>query len=156
MWSKPCLVKTRFMELMQPRLFSVSSLGTRSSLSSNLPATSTNIVSAFDEAWPAELWTERELTGQEKTRERDNVKLLHRDVVAVHEQVQQVDGQVSGCRTQPKVVADNGHKVGKVSSQAELRRLSFVRRQLELLKTKQKKNNPHIQAETAEKKPEPL
>lgn len=38
MWSKPCLVNTRFMELMQLRLFRDSSLGTRSSLSSNLPA----------------------------------------------------------------------------------------------------------------------
>lgn len=62
------------------------------------------------------------------------MKLLHGDVVAVHEQVQQVDGQVSGCGTQPEVVADNGHQVGKVPSQAELRGLSFVRRQLELLK----------------------
>lgn len=61
------------------------------------------------------------------------MELLHGDGVAVHEQVQQVDGQVSGCRTQPEVVAHNGHQVGKVSSQAELRRLSFVRRQLQLL-----------------------
>lgn len=64
------------------------------------------------------------------------MKLLHCDVVAVHEQVQQVDGQVSGCRTQLEVVADDGHQVSKVPSQAELRRLSFVRRQLELLKGK--------------------
>lgn len=62
------------------------------------------------------------------------MKLLHCDVVAVHEQVQQVDGQVSGCRTQSEVVADDGHQVSKVPSQAELRGLSFVRRQLELLK----------------------
>lgn len=85
------------------------------------------------EEQPAGPWVRRELTGQEETRERDNVKLLHCDVVAVHEQVQQVDGQVSGCRTQPEVVADDGHQVGKVPSQAELRGLSFVRRQLELL-----------------------
>lgn len=37
MCSRPCLVTTTFMELMQPRPFSVSSFGTRSSLSSNLP-----------------------------------------------------------------------------------------------------------------------
>lgn len=62
------------------------------------------------------------------------MKLLHGDVVAVHEQVQQVDGQVSGCRTQSEVVADDGHQVCKIPSQAELRGLCFVRRQLELLK----------------------
>lgn len=76
------------------------------------------------------------LTGQKETRERDHVELLHRDIVAVHEEVQQVDRQVSGRGTQPEVVADDGHKVGKVPSQAELRRLAFVGRQLELLAEK--------------------
>ena len=61
------------------------------------------------------------------------MKLLHRDVIAVHEEVQQVDGQVSGCRTQPEAVADDGYEVGEVSSQVELRGLAFVGRQLELL-----------------------
>lgn len=61
------------------------------------------------------------------------MKLLHRDIIAVHEEVQQVDGQVSGCGTQPEAVADNGYEVGKVSSQVELRGLTFVGRQLELL-----------------------
>lgn len=62
-----------------------------------------------------------ELTGQDKTRERHNVKLLHCHIVAVHEQVQQVDGQMSGCRTQPEVVASDGQEVDKVPSQVELR-----------------------------------
>lgn len=61
------------------------------------------------------------------------MKLLHRHIIAVHEEVQQVDGQVSGCRTQPEAVADDGYEVCKVSSQVELRGLTFVGRQLELL-----------------------
>lgn len=61
------------------------------------------------------------------------MKLLHCDIIAVHEEVQQVDGQVSGCRAQPEAVADDGYEVCKVSSQAELGGLSFVGRQLELL-----------------------
>lgn len=54
MWSSPCLVRTRFMELMQPRLFKVSSLGTRSSLSSNLPVERRRNASAVDSAWSCE------------------------------------------------------------------------------------------------------
>lgn len=65
------------------------------------------------------------LTGQKKTRERDHVKLLHRDVIAVHEEVQQVDGQVPGRRTEPEAVADNGYEVCEVSPQIELRGLTF-------------------------------
>lgn len=61
------------------------------------------------------------LTGQKKTGEGDHVKLLQRDVIAVHEEVQQVDGQVSGRGTQLEAVADNGYEVCKVSSQVELR-----------------------------------
>jgi len=61
------------------------------------------------------------------------VKLLHGDVIAVHEKVQQVDSQVSGGGTKPKAVADDGYEVCKVSSQVELRGLTFVGRQLELL-----------------------
>lgn len=61
------------------------------------------------------------------------MKLLHRHIVAVHEKVQQVDSQVSGCRAQPEAIADNGYEVGKVSSEVELRGLAFVGRQLELL-----------------------
>lgn len=61
------------------------------------------------------------------------MELLHCDIIAVHEEVQQVDGQVSGCRTQPEAVADDGYEVCKVSSQVELRGLAFVGGQLELL-----------------------
>ena len=61
------------------------------------------------------------------------MKLLHRDIIAVHEEVQQVDGQVSGCRTQPEAVADDGYEVCEVPPQVELRRLAFEGRQLELL-----------------------
>lgn len=53
------------------------------------------------------------------------MKLLHRDVIAVHEEVQQVDGQVSGRRTEPEAVADNGYEVCEVSPQIELRGLTF-------------------------------
>lgn len=73
------------------------------------------------------------LTGQKKTREGDHVKLRHRDIIAVHEEVQQVDGEVSGCGTQPEAVADDGDEVCEVSPQVELRGLAFVGRQLELL-----------------------
>lgn len=61
------------------------------------------------------------------------MKLLHRDIIAVHEEVQQVDGKVSGCRTQPETVADDGYEVRKVSPEVELRGLTFEGRQLELL-----------------------
>lgn len=61
------------------------------------------------------------------------MKLLQRDIITVHEKVQQVDGQVSGCRTKPEAVTDDGYEVCKVSPQVELRGLTFVGRQLELL-----------------------
>lgn len=61
------------------------------------------------------------------------MKLLHGDVIAVHEEVQEVDGQVSGCGAEPEVVADDGNEVSKVTPEAELRGLSFVGGQLELL-----------------------
>lgn len=44
------------------------------------------------------------------------MKLLHGDVIAVHEEIQQVDGQVSGGGAQPEAVADDGYEVCKVSS----------------------------------------
>lgn len=44
------------------------------------------------------------------------MKLLQRHIIAVHEEVEQVDGQVSGCRTQPEAVADDGYEVCKVPS----------------------------------------
>lgn len=53
------------------------------------------------------------------------MKLLHRDIIAVHEEVQQVDGQVPGRRAQPEAVADDGYEVCKVSPQTELRGLAF-------------------------------
>lgn len=61
------------------------------------------------------------------------MKLLQCDIVSVHEEVQQVDGQVSGCRTQPEAVAYDGDEVCKVSSQVQLWGLAFVGWQLELL-----------------------
>lgn len=64
------------------------------------------------------------------------MELLHRDLIAVHEKVQQVNSQVSRCGAQPEVVADNGDEVGKVPSQVELRRLAFVGGQLWLLAEK--------------------
>lgn len=73
------------------------------------------------------------LTGQEEAGERHHVELLHGDVIAVHEEVQQVDGEVASCRTQPETVADDGNEVCEVPPEAELRGLSFEGRQLELL-----------------------
>lgn len=120
---------------MQPRLFKVSSFGTRSSLSSNLPAGGNirNISKHCTEAVLVNLGSPYTLTSQKETREGDHVKLLHCDIIAVHKKVQQVDSQVSGCRTQPEVVADDGYEVCKVSSQVELRGLAFEGRQLKLL-----------------------
>lgn len=65
------------------------------------------------------------------------MKLLHGDVVAVHEQVQEVHRQVPGRGAQPEVVADDGHQVGEVPPQAELGGLGFVGGQLELLEENQ-------------------
>lgn len=135
MCSKPCLVRTRFMELMQPRLFNNSSFGTRSSLSSNLPEERNiwrvNQTQHHYRGWECEVGDT--LTGQQETRERDNGKLRLRDIIAVHEEVQQVDAQVSGRGTQPEVVADDGYEVRIVSPQIQLRGLALVGRQLELL-----------------------
>lgn len=61
------------------------------------------------------------------------MELLHRDIVAVHEKVQQVNSKVPSCGTQPEVVADDGYEVCKVSPQVELRGLAFEGGQLELL-----------------------
>lgn len=61
------------------------------------------------------------------------MELLHRHVVAVHEEVQQVDGQVSGCGAQPEVAAEDGQEVREVPPEGQLRGLASVGRQLQLL-----------------------
>lgn len=61
------------------------------------------------------------------------MKLLHSDVIAVHEKVQQVDGQVSGWGAELQMVADDSDEVSKVSPEVELRGLTFEGRQLEFL-----------------------
>lgn len=61
------------------------------------------------------------LTGENEARQRHHMKLLYCDLIAVHEKVQQVNSEVSCCWAQPEVVAHNGDKVGKVTSQVELR-----------------------------------
>lgn len=72
------------------------------------------------------------------------MKLLHGDIVAVHEEVQQVDAQVSGCRTQPEVVADDGYEVCKVSPQVELGGLAFVGWQLKFLLDNKTRPSLHL------------
>lgn len=61
------------------------------------------------------------------------MKLLHGDVIAIHEKVQQVDSQVSGCGAELQMVADDSYEVSKVPPEVELRGLTFVGRQLEFL-----------------------
>lgn len=84
------------------------------------------------------------LTGQKQAGQRDHVKLLYRDVIAVHEQVQQINSQVSGRRTQLEAIADYSDKVCKISSKAQLWGLAFVRRQPQLLKDIQRDNHTAI------------
>lgn len=62
------------------------------------------------------------------------MELLHRDVIAVHEEVQQVHSQVSSCWTQPEAVAHDGYEVCKVTPKVQLWGLTFVNRQPQLLK----------------------
>lgn len=61
------------------------------------------------------------------------MELLHRDVIAVHEEVQQVHSQVSGCWTQPEPVAHYGYEVCKVAPEVQLWGLTFINRQPQLL-----------------------
>lgn len=66
--------------------------------------------------WFQDCGSRSKLTGEYEARQRNHVKLLHCDLIAVHEKVQQVNSQVSCCGAQPEVVAHNGDKVGKVPS----------------------------------------
>lgn len=67
------------------------------------------------------------------------MKLLHRDVIAVHEEVQQVHGQVSSRRTQPEPVTHNGYEVCKVAPEVQLWGLTFINRQPQLLQKRDTK-----------------
>lgn len=67
-------------------------------------------------------------TRQKQAGEGDHVELLHRDIITVHEEVQQVDGQVPGCGAEAEVVADDGDEVREVPPEVQLRGLAFVGR----------------------------
>lgn len=54
-------------------------------------------------------------------------------VVAVHEQVQQVDGEMAGRGAEGEAIAHNGNQISKIPPEVQLRRLALVRRQLQLL-----------------------
>lgn len=62
----------------------------------------------------------RGLTGEEQAGQGDDIELLDGDVVVVHEEVQEVDGQVAGGGAQLVAVAQNGQQVGKVATHADL------------------------------------
>lgn len=61
------------------------------------------------------------------------MQLLDGDVIAVHEQIQQVDGEVSRRRAEREAIAHNGDQIGKIAPEVQLRGLALVRRQLQLL-----------------------
>ena len=65
------------------------------------------------------------------------MQLLNRDVIAVHEQVQQVDGKVAGRRAQSEAIAHNGNQISKIPPETQLRGLALVRRQLQLINEKE-------------------
>lgn len=76
----------------------------------------------------------RVLTGQEKAGECNDIELLDGHVIVVHEEVQQVDGQMARCGTQLVAVTEDGQQVGKVAPHANLGRVGMVDRQLQFLK----------------------
>lgn len=84
-------------------------------------------------------WIWGKLTGQEQTGEGDDVELLDGHVIVVHEQVQQVDGQVARRGTQLVAVAQDGQQVREVAPHADLRRVGPVDRQLQLLERRERK-----------------
>lgn len=53
----------------------------------------------------------------------------------VHEEVEQVDGQVASRGAQLVAITEDGEQVSKVASHSDLRRMSMVCRQLQLLGT---------------------
>lgn len=61
------------------------------------------------------------------------MQLLDGAVIAVHEQVQQVDCKMSGRRAECEAIAHNGDQISKIPPEIQLRRLALVRRQLQLL-----------------------
>lgn len=56
------------------------------------------------------------------------MQLLNRDVIAIHEQVQQIDSKVAGRRAQSEAIAHNGNQISKISPETQLRGLALVRR----------------------------
>lgn len=62
------------------------------------------------------------------------MQLLNRDVVTIHEEVQQIDSKMSGGRAESEAVAHDGNQISKIPSETQLRGLALVRRQLQLLK----------------------
>ena len=69
---------------------------------------------------------QKRLTGKEETGQGDDVELLDGYIVVVHEQVQQVDGQVASRGTQMVAVTQDGQQVRKVSPHADLGRVGSV------------------------------
>lgn len=61
------------------------------------------------------------------------MQLLNGDVIAIHKQVQQIDGKVSSRRAECEAIAYNGNQVSKIPPETQLRRLAFVRGQFQLL-----------------------
>lgn len=52
----------------------------------------------------------------------------------VHEEVQEVDGQMARCGTQLVAVTEDGQQVGKVAAHANLGRVGMVDGQLQFLR----------------------
>lgn len=65
------------------------------------------------------------------------MQLLNRDVIAIHEQVQQIDSKMSGRRAECEAIAHYGNQISKISPETQLRGLALVRRQLQLLNQKE-------------------
>lgn len=61
------------------------------------------------------------------------MQLLNRDVVAIHEEVQQIDSKMSSRRAESEAVAHDGNQISKIPPETQLRGLALVRRQLQLL-----------------------
>lgn len=75
----------------------------------------------------------KEPTCEEQTGKGNDIELLDSHVVVVHEQVQEVNGQVARRRTEVVAVAEDGEQVCKVAAHANLRGVGPVHRQLQFL-----------------------
>lgn len=73
------------------------------------------------------------LTSKQQAGERNDIELFDSHIIVVHEQVQQVDGQMACRRTELVAIAQDGQQVCKVSPHADLRGVGSVDRQLQLL-----------------------